>query len=133
MTRRREPRGQGLVEFSFALIIFLTVFVGIVDLARGVFTFNGLSDAARQIARETSVHPGNAIGTSPETIAMVDASRGLVQGLTVTSYTCFDLAGDPVAGELQAGRLGASQCRDHLLPGPAAVDGARSHQPHLGQ
>lgn len=103
MRRRRDPRGQGLVEFSFAIIIFLTVFVGTVDLARGVFTFNGLSDAARQITRETSVHPGTAIGTSPETIAMVAASGTLVQGLTVTSYACVDLAGDPVVGTCKPG------------------------------
>ena len=65
MRRRRDPRGQGLVEFAFAIIIFLTVFVGTVDMARGVFTFNGVSEAAREISRETSVHPGTgAIGIS---------------------------------------------------------------------
>ena len=53
MRRRREPRGQGLVEFSLAIIIFLAVFVGIVDLARAVFTFNGVSEAAREITRAT--------------------------------------------------------------------------------
>ena len=104
MRRRRDPRGQSLVEFSFAIIIFLTVFVGIVDMARGVFTFNGVSEAAREITRETSVHPGTgAIGTSPQTAAMVDIQRKLVQGLSVTSYTCVDLAGSPVAGSCKPG------------------------------
>jgi TadE-like protein len=101
---RRHPRGQGLVEFSFAIIIFLTVFVGIIDMARGVFTFNGVSEAAREITRETSVHPGTgAIGTSDETVAMVATQRGLVQGLSVTSYSCIDLAGDPVSGTCKPG------------------------------
>jgi Flp pilus assembly protein TadG len=104
MRRRRDPRGQGLVEFSFAIIIFLTVFVGTIDMARGVFTFNGVADAARQITRETSVHPGSgAIGTSAETVAMVAAQQGLVQGLSVTSYACVDLAGDPVSGTCKPG------------------------------
>ena len=101
---RRDPRGQGLVEFAFAIIIFMTVFVGIVDLARGVFTFNGVSAAAREITRETSVHPGTgAIGTSSETVAMVAWQAGLVQDLSVTDYVCIDLAGDPVAGTCKPG------------------------------
>lgn len=104
MKRRRDPRGQGLVEFSFAIVIFLTVFVGTVDMARGVFTFNGVADAARQITRETSVHPGTgALGTSAETVAMVAMQRGIVQGLTVTSYACVDLAGTPVTGTCKPG------------------------------
>ena len=104
MRRRRDPRGQGLVEFAFAIIIFLTVFIGIVDMARGVFTFNGVADAARQITRETSVHPGSgALGASAETVAMVTAQRGLVQGLSVTSYTCVDLAGTAVTGTCKPG------------------------------
>jgi hypothetical protein len=75
-----------------------------VDMARGVFTFNGVSEAAREITRETSVHPGSGgIGTSPETVAMVATQRGLVQGLSVTSYTCVDLAGAAVSGSCKPG------------------------------
>lgn len=104
MRRRSDPRGQGLVEFAIAIIIFLTVFVGIIDLARGVFTFNGVAEAAREITRETSVHPGTgAIGTSPETVAMVTTQQGLVQDLSVTSYTCVDLAGAAVSGSCRPG------------------------------
>ena len=104
MKRRRDPHGQGLVEFALAITIFLTVFVGIVDMARAVFTFNGVSEAAREIVRETSVHPGTgAMGTSPESVAMVTTQRGLVQGLSVTSYTCVDLAGDPITGTCKPG------------------------------
>ena len=73
-------------------------------MARGVFTFNGVAEAAREITRETSVHPGSgAIGTSAETVAMVAMQRGLVQGLSVTSYACVDLAGDPVGGTCKPG------------------------------
>ena len=120
MRRRREPQGQGLVEFALAIIIFLTVFVGIVDMARAVFTFNGVSEAAREITRETSVHPGTGgIGTSPETLAMVEIQKGLVQNLTVTGYTCVDLAGDPVAGTCKPGdwvRVGVQAQFTPVLP-----------------
>ena len=102
--RRRDPRGQGLVEFAIAITIFLTLLIGIVDLARGVYTFNGVAEAAREITRETSVHIGTGgAGASAETAAMVATQRGLVPGLSVTSYTCVDLSGTPVTHTCRPG------------------------------
>lgn len=103
MSRRRDQRGQGLVEFAIGITIFLTLLIGIVDMGRGVYLFNGVSEAAREITRETSVHLGSAPGASAETAAMVATQRGLVPGLTVSSYDCVDLAGDPVTGNCKPG------------------------------
>lgn len=107
MTRRiardRRQRGQSLVEFALGITIFLTLFIGLIDLARAAFLFNGVSDAAREVARVTSVHPGASLGTSAETTAKVSAERGIVPGLTVTSYTCVDLAGSSVTGTCRPG------------------------------
>ena len=50
--------------------IFLLLLFGVVDLGRGIYQFNGVSQAAREIARVTSVHRGTACPptcTSPET------------------------------------------------------------------
>lgn len=95
MTRRRQTSdGQTLIEFALAISVFLMLFVGVVDLGRGVFMFNGVSQAAREIARETSVHPGTgALGASTETQAVVDTQKTLVPGLETPSYQCFDIAG----------------------------------------
>lgn len=102
--RRRSPSGQGLVEFAIGITIFLTLLIGIVDLARGVYLFNGVSSAAREITRETSVHLGTgALGDGAETTAMVAAQRGLVPGLTVSSYVCLDLGGTTVSGPCKPG------------------------------
>jgi len=101
---RRRSSGQSLVEFSLGITLFLTILIGLVDLARAAFLFNGVSDAAREIARVTSVHPGTTtLGDSSETTAAVSAERALVPGLTVTSYSCISIAGDPVAGTCQTG------------------------------
>jgi hypothetical protein len=83
------------VEFAFGIIIFLAIFVGIVDLARAVFLYNGVSGAAREIARETSIYPGppGSLGTSAESAAAYQAQLGLVPGLQAPVYECFDLAG----------------------------------------
>jgi Flp pilus assembly protein TadG len=96
--RRRGARGQSLVEFALGITIFLTILIGLVDLARAAFLFNGVSDAAREVARVTSVHPGTTLGTSTETTAAVSAERALVPGMVVTSYDCIDIAGDSVTG-----------------------------------
>lgn len=103
MTRRRRTSGQGLVEFALGITIFLTLFIGLVDIARAAFLFNGVSDAAREIARVTSVHPGATLGTSAESTAAAANERGLVPGLTVTSYSCIDLAGASVTGVCRPG------------------------------
>jgi hypothetical protein len=94
-TRDAGERGQALVEFSFGIIIFLVLFVGTIDLARAVFLFNGVSQAARELARETSVYPGDGLtlGASPETAEVFDVQSGLVPGLQTPTYACYDLAG----------------------------------------
>jgi hypothetical protein len=102
--RRRGAPGQSLVEFALGITIFLTILIGLVDLARAAFLFNGVSDAAREIARVTSVHPGTTtLGSSTETTSSVAGERALVPGLTVTSYSCIDLAGASVSTVCQPG------------------------------
>jgi len=95
-----EGRGQALVEFALVIPIFLVLMVAIFDFGRGIYTYNGLSAAAREIARVTSVHPGSNFsvvgGRSAKTTAVIATQQGLVPGLTVTSMTCVDI--DDTAG-----------------------------------
>ena len=101
---RGRRAGQTLVEFALGITVFLTILIGLVDLARAAFLFNGVSDAAREIARVTSVHPGTTtLGASSQTTTAVSNERGLVPGLSVTSYACIDLAGAAVSGSCQSG------------------------------
>ena len=102
--RRSRSRGQSLVEFALGITVFLTILIGLVDLARAAWLFNGVSDAAREIARVTSVHPGtSSLGSSTETTSAVSGERALVPGLSVTSYACIDIAGASVSGTCQSG------------------------------
>jgi hypothetical protein len=103
VTRRprpgREPsRGQALVEFSLVLIPFMWLLMGIVDLGRGIYTYNGVAEAAREIARADSVHACDSfpcsIGTSSNTIAAMQTQKALVPGLGGTgasiTFACTD-------------------------------------------
>jgi Flp pilus assembly protein TadG len=97
-----RPRGQALVEFSVALIPFLLVLMGIVDLGRGIYMNNGVSEAAREMARATAVHPGATLGSSAETLAVIGTQKGLVPGLgdpsaTIT-FACTTISDVVIAG-----------------------------------
>lgn len=93
--RHREERGQALVEFSLSIVIFLVLLMGIVDLGRGIYMLNGVSQAAREIARVASVHPGNTFGTSPEITAVVGTQKSLVPSLANPTISCVDIEGAP--------------------------------------
>lgn len=96
--RRRRDRGQTLVEFSLALIPFLFLLMGVVDLGRGIYTNNGVAQAAREIARVTSVHqctgPCTSATWSAETVEVINAQRALIPGLTTSSIAvaCVSVA-----------------------------------------
>jgi hypothetical protein len=115
--RRDARRGQSLVEFALGITVFLTILIGLVDLARAAWLFNGVSDAAREIARVTSVHPGSGtLGSSTETTSSVSAERALVPGLSVTSYSCIDIAGAAVTGTCNPGNWVKVSVRTSFQP-----------------
>ena len=99
--RRTHSRGQSLVEFSLVVVPFVFILMGIFDLGRGIYMMNGTAEAAREIARVTSVHSGcplNAVtcdlGSSTETANVLATQRRLVPGLainTATDIACVDI------------------------------------------
>jgi len=107
MTSRHDAaRGQGLVEFSMTIIVFLVILMGVVDFGMAIYKYNGVSQAAREIARVTSVHPCAVPGaltcapgtsTSAETQAVIDVQKGLVPGLEDPTFTCIDPTGAPAS------------------------------------
>ena len=106
---RRRPdqpdrSGQALVEFAVAIIPFLMLLMAVVDLGRGIYMMNGTSEAARDIARVTSVHPWNSsgdLGSSTQAASglprhpmqIIATQRGLIPNLTINpsvDITCVD-------------------------------------------
>jgi Flp pilus assembly protein TadG len=94
---RRHETGQAVAEFSMVIIVLALVLVGIFDLGRGVYMYNGVSEAAREVARRTIVHQGDPLGTSAETVAVVNTQKKLVPGLATPTFACVDVAGTVVA------------------------------------
>lgn len=96
--RRGAARGQALVEFSLTVIIFLILLMGIFDLGRAIYMYNGVAEAAREIARVTSVHPGSTLGNSAETTAVVNTQKGLIPNLGNPTFACRDIDNTAVSG-----------------------------------
>ena len=106
--RRRHSSGQTLVEFSLALIPFLFLLMGTVDLGRGIYTNNGVAQAAREIARVTSVHqcvgPCSSSTWSAETLAVVNTQKQLVPGLPTSGITIDCVAISDTVVTVEAGK-----------------------------
>lgn len=108
---RRRHRGQALVEFSLVLIPFMWLLLGVVDLGRGIYVYNGVAQAAREIARADSVHACDStpcsLGTSPQTAATVSTQKGLVPGLAGAgasiTYTCTNVSDAVIAAGCTSG------------------------------
>jgi hypothetical protein len=95
--------GQGLVEFAFAITLFMVILMGTVDLGRAAYQYNGVAEAARELARVTSVHPGSSLGASAETAGALATQRALVPGLGTPSFACVDIAGATLGGTCRPG------------------------------
>jgi Flp pilus assembly protein TadG len=94
-SRDRRSRGQALVEFSLALPIFIGLLLMVFDLGRGIYVYNGVSQAAREIARSTIVAPGSPLGTSNATQSTINVQKTLVPNLGNPTFECVDIAGAP--------------------------------------
>lgn len=95
---RGRDRGQALVEFSAAFIVFAMLVFGILDLGRGIYQFNGASQAAREISRVTSVYPGSALGASAETARVIAVQKALIPYLRIDAIECVDATGQVETG-----------------------------------
>ena len=88
-SRAERGRGQALVEFSLALIPFLLLLMAIFDFGRGIYMYNGISQAAREIARTASLYPGTT-GYTTEAQETIAIQQGLVPGLVVLNPRCVE-------------------------------------------
>jgi hypothetical protein len=98
-----SPRGQALVEFALTIVIFMVLLMGVLDFGRAIFMYNGVSQAARDLARVTSVHPGSPLGSSPETAAVLAGAQDSIMGLDNPTYSCVSIRGAAVSGTCQPG------------------------------
>lgn len=105
--RREDGRGQALVEFSLAIVVFLFLLMAIFDFGRAIMQYNGVAQAAREIARVTAVHEGPDFrapaGRSPETNAVIATQKRLVPYLQDPTITCVAIDGTVITKSCREG------------------------------
>ena len=133
-SRRERPAGQALVEFAVAIIPFLVLMMGVFDLGRAIFTMNGTSEAAREIARVTSVHLYDSccdLGSSTETSGVIATQRGLVPLMQLTPSTdivCVDVSDTIIPDDAcRSGDYVRVHVRASFTPVTPIVSGFGSH------
>ena len=105
---RRGERGQALVEFSLAIVVFLVLLMAVFDFGRAIMQYNGVAQAAREIARVTAVHEGTdfttTAGRSPETLAVIETQKRLVPNMQDPTITCMKIDGTVVTDHCVEGQ-----------------------------
>lgn len=102
-TRDPHDRGQALVEFSLTLMVFLVLIMAIFDLGRGIYMYNGVAEAAREIARVTSNYPGSTLGNSAQTAAVIATQKLMVPNLQNPTFACVDIDDSAITGVCKEG------------------------------
>jgi Flp pilus assembly protein TadG len=95
--RPRRQGGQAVAEFSLSIMVFLVIMMGVFDLGKAIYMYNGVAQAAREIARVTSVHPGTTLGNSAETTAVINTQKALIPNLGNPTFACVDIDGSTIA------------------------------------
>jgi Flp pilus assembly protein TadG len=90
---RGRQRGQALVEFALVLFPLLLMLLGTFDIGRGIYLYNAVAEATREVARATSVHVGSPTGSSTQTAAVVAKQKSLIPRLSNATFSCVDLDG----------------------------------------
>lgn len=103
LARRREEKGQGLVEFSFVLMAFLLLIFGIMEGARMFESWVTIQHASREAARWGVTGQDDCTGITDDRLACITATAsdrlGTLNGgsgaiIEVSSYDFPDYA-DP--------------------------------------
>ena len=119
--RRQRPRGQALVEFALVLPVIVLLIFGIVDVGRAVFTYNTLSEAARQASRTAIVNRSSGAAAG----AAIDYAPTL--GLTTSDvHVCYKIS---TSTQRDCNALGTQPCSTIVVGCLAIVDVSLPYTP----
>ena len=99
--RRDGKRGQAMVELALALPIFFLIIFGLIDLGRAVYTYNTLSEGAREGARYGSVQARafddtTRAGVEAHVISLLEAVRNPTVTASCTAAGAYGCTVDDI-------------------------------------
>jgi hypothetical protein len=92
--RRSKGTGQSLAEFALVLPIFLVLFFAVIDLGSAIFTFNSLTNAAREGARLAIVNqdPASIIARAEGQVSVAEINA---PNVSINFYEPDEINGGP--------------------------------------
>src|SRR5881296_4525655 len=101
MKRNNKQTGQAVIESALVLLIFLVMFIGIVDFGQFLYFHQSLSERARAGARYAAVHGTDTTINSTEiaNVALYNDPAGAANGATPLLPFVNTPGGAPVAGQ----------------------------------
>jgi Flp pilus assembly protein TadG len=87
MNFKQDEKGSTLVEYAIGASVFIMAMFAVLEFGRALWTYNALSDAARQGARYAALHTsGGAEDTNIKNLVVYGSTAGgtkpIVPGLT---------------------------------------------------
>ena len=92
----RRHHGQSMIEFALLAPIFFLLLLGTIDLGRGIYIYNSISDAAREGTR-AAIPFDSPLPTNANVVAAVQSKLG--GGFSLQTDPC---SGQPVTGTCPA-------------------------------
>lgn len=108
LAHREQTAGQDLIEYALILPLLLLLLLGIMEFGIVVFSYNTISNAAREVARFGIVHPTDSAiqsfidddlperipGLNPAAVAVSPApdASGYISGMIVGVTVTYDAA-----------------------------------------
>jgi Flp pilus assembly protein TadG len=94
--RFRRHGGQSMIEFALLAPVFFLLLLGTMDLGRGIYIYNSISDAAREGTR-AAIPYDSPLPTNAAVVAAVQGKLG--GGFALQTDPC---SGQPVTGTCPA-------------------------------
>jgi Flp pilus assembly protein TadG len=98
-SRRQGQRGETLIEFAFASVIFFMLIFGIIQFGIVIWNYNLVSNLAQEGARYAAVHGAGSGATQNESqVATWVQSRAIGMAVTTTMSPSTAAPGNVIAG-----------------------------------
>ena len=113
-----RERGQALVEFAISITVFLMLLMAIFDFGRGIYMYNGMAQAAREVARTASVHQPKQSPRqdwSTQAQATIATQKALIPGLSFLTPTCVASTAPNDSAGSNAGATGSDCAENEYL------------------
>src|SRR5438876_11277280 len=95
---KKGERGNHMIESGLCFVVFFTILLGILDVGRGIYSYNFIASASKEGARYAMVH-GNSSGYIASASDIQTQARfwlpGVVGGECATVNTTWAPANKP--------------------------------------